>query len=199
MLEDFIVYLRASLDATRGSTTDLGRELDLLRRYLSIFQYRMGRRLTYSIECPEALRALPIAPMLLQPLVENAIEHGLEPKIEGGSVSVCVSATPLMVTIAVADTGLGFFGIAGGGVGLANVRERLQLLYGNEAKLVVQEHKPVGTLASISIPAFNLAHSDAASGTRLPPTDGVRARAEVVLKDSEQGGETDFRLSGTGS
>ncbi len=151
MLEDFIFYLRASLNVTRNSESNLGAELDLLRRYLSIFRFRMGSRLAYFIECPDELRSIPLAPMLLQPLVENSIQHGLEPKVEGGTISVRVTREGAELRIVISDTGLGFHPIGTPGVGLANVRERLYLLYGERAHLSIEEGKPSGTLATIAI------------------------------------------------
>jgi len=86
MLERFIDYLRASLAASRQERATLGAEADMIAAYLDVLGVRMGERLRYRIEVPAALRASSIAPMLLQPLVENAIAHGLEPKVEGGEV-----------------------------------------------------------------------------------------------------------------
>ena len=86
MLERFIDYLRASLAASRQERATLGAEAEMIGAYLDVLGVRMGERLRYRIEMPDVLRASPIAPMLLQPLVENAISHGLEPKVEGGEI-----------------------------------------------------------------------------------------------------------------
>ena len=86
MLERLIELLRGSLSASRAQHTTLGHEADLCRAYLDILAIRMSGRLRYDIDVEPALRALPVAPLLLQPLVENAIKHGLEPKVEGGRV-----------------------------------------------------------------------------------------------------------------
>jgi sensor histidine kinase YesM len=160
MLERFIAYLRQSLNASRNMQGTLGQELDLLTHYLELLKIRMGDRLQFSINASDALRTITLAPMLLQPVVENAIKHGLEPKVEGGRVDISIQNSNRSLIIEVRDNGLGFEAgnrvktldqSESGGVGLSNLRERLQLLYGNEARLDIQELKP-GTLVSITIP-----------------------------------------------
>jgi sensor histidine kinase YesM len=160
MLERFIAYLRQSLNASRNMQGTLGQELDLLTHYLELLKIRMGDRLEFSINAADGLRTIALAPMLLQPVVENAIKHGLEPKVEGGRIDISIQESNRNLTIEVRDNGLGFEvgnnaknlnQTESGGVGLSNLRERLQLLYGNEARLNIQELKP-GTLVSINIP-----------------------------------------------
>jgi sensor histidine kinase YesM len=160
MLERFIAYLRQSLNASRNMQGTLGQELDLLTHYLELLKIRMGDRLQFSIHAADALRTIALAPMLLQPVVENAIKHGLEPKVEGGRIDIAIQESNRNLAIEVRDNGLGFEAgnnartldqTESGGVGLSNLRERLQLLYGNEARLNIQELKP-GTLVSINIP-----------------------------------------------
>ncbi len=146
LLEQFNDYLRATLSASRRTHTTLGDELHLLERYLALMQIRMGARLAFEIDVPQDLRALPFAPLLLQPLVENAIEHGLEPKIEGGCIAVSARqdnpGPGARVVIAVRDTGLGSAALASSGnqrgVGLSNVRERVSALWGTTAQLSLQ-------------------------------------------------------------
>ena len=87
MTERLIGYLRHTLDASRREHATVGDELEIIADYLEILRIRMGERLWYSLEASDAVRAMPLSPMLLQPLVENAIKHGLEPKIEGGNVT----------------------------------------------------------------------------------------------------------------
>ena len=90
MLSDLIRYLRASLSRTREKTTTLGQEMELVRAYMNIYKVRMGDRLRYRVEMPAHLAGPPLSPMLIQPLVENAIKHGIEPKIDGGEIAVLV-------------------------------------------------------------------------------------------------------------
>jgi sensor histidine kinase YesM len=113
----------------------------------------MGERLRYELAVPPELEALELPPMLLQPLVENAIKHGLEPKVEGGEVVVSARRENQELILRVADTGIGFgAGMGGSGVGLANVRERLKGLYGERASLDLTENTPGGVVVSLRIP-----------------------------------------------
>lgn len=152
MLENFIQYLRGSLAASRESTTTLGREFDLMQDLLSILKIRMGDRLEVAIDLPEELRDLSLPPMLIQPMVENAIRHGLEPKIEGGCLRLSARREAGQLEIAIADTGLGFSGATSSGVGLRNVRERLRALYGDGARLSIEDNAPCGTRILIHLP-----------------------------------------------
>ena len=158
MTERLIGYLRHTLDASRREHATVGDEFDIIHDYLEILRIRMGVRLGYSLEASDAVRAMALSPMLLQPLVENAIKHGLEPKIEGGTITVSAHSEHGVLRISIADTGLGF-GVAtdtgGSGSGLANVRARLKALYGSGAKLTIDEQtKPAsGTRIGIEIPA----------------------------------------------
>jgi hypothetical protein len=141
LLEQFNEYLRATLSASRRVHTTLGDELQLLERYLVLMQLRMGPRLAYAIDVPEALRGLPFAPLLLQPLVENAIEHGLEPKVDGGRIVIRAERSGDQVSVHVEDSGLDAAARGSArsdkGVGLANVRERALALWGPTARLNV--------------------------------------------------------------
>ena len=158
MTERLIGYLRHTLDASRREHATVGDEFEIVGDYLEILRIRMGARLTYVLEASDEVRAMSLSPMLLQPLVENAIKHGLEPKIEGGNVSVSARAETGALRIEIADTGLGF-GVAtdtgGSGSGLANVRARLKALYGDSAKLTIDQlaEPATGTKISLFIPA----------------------------------------------
>ena len=154
MTERLIGYLRHTLDASRRDNATVGDELNIIVDYLEILRLRMGERLAYVIEATDATRALPLSPMLLQPLVENAIKHGLEPKIDGGRIIVSAAVHDDALQIRVEDTGLGF-GVAtdtaGSGSGLTNVRARLKALYGDGAKLTIEQPQ-TGTRICISLP-----------------------------------------------
>jgi two-component sensor histidine kinase len=149
-----IGYLRHTLDASRRDHATLADELTSIADYLEILRLRMGERLTYSIDADASVRALPLMPMLLQPLVENAIKHGLEPKISGGHISIRASSSAESLRIEIGDNGLGFaltpklHADDGSGVGLANVRARLRAKYGGEASLVI-DTLPVGETGAI--------------------------------------------------
>jgi sensor histidine kinase YesM len=153
MLERFIGFLRASLAATRQELTSLSAEGDLIAAYLDVLQVRMGPRLRYAVDIDPALAQFSLPPMLLQPVVENAIRHGLEPRVEGGEVRVSAKREGVGVSIVVADTGVGFAVATRGGTGLTNVRDRLRLLYGERAALTIAENPGGGTVVTIGIPA----------------------------------------------
>ena len=156
MLERFIDYLRASLAASRSEDATLASEAGLIAAYLDVLAVRMGDRLRYRIELPEELRQFKIAPMLLQPVVENAIAHGLEPKVEGGEIVVSAQREGEHVWVRISDTGVGLNESAprkpGGGVGLSNLRERLRSLYGGAAKVELLENQPCGMTVRLVLP-----------------------------------------------
>jgi sensor histidine kinase YesM len=169
MLERFIDYLRASLAASRGDQATLASEAALLEAYLDVLAVRMGERLRYRIDLPDELRGFVIAPMLLQPVVENAISHGLEPKVEGGEIVIGARAVGDRVCVEISDTGVGLAGAAtgsrkpGGGVGLSNLRERLTSLYGGAARVELLENQPCGMTVRLMLPLN-------ASPTSIPST-----------------------------
>jgi signal transduction histidine kinase len=153
MLSDLTRYLRASLATTRAARTTLGGELELVAAYLNILKGRMGRRLQVAIDIPDALKPLPLAPMLIQPLVENAVIHGIDPQITGGAIEIRVQRNDGAVEIVVADTGGGFsMDARSDGMGIANVRERLAALYGDQGRLRFTENRPTGVRAIIEVP-----------------------------------------------
>jgi len=133
---------------------NLGREMAVIRPYLEILKVRMEDRLQTRIDVPDGLLSADFPSMMIQSLVENAIKHGLEPKAEGGTLSVKAEIVHGKLAVTVADTGLGFgkAATAGTGIGLANIRERLQLLYGNKASVIVGENTPSGTTVTITVP-----------------------------------------------
>jgi sensor histidine kinase YesM len=152
MLESFIRFLRDSLAASRMETTTLGAEAELIAAYLDVLQIRMGSRLRYSIDVPADLAGVEIAPMLLQPVVENAIRHGLEPKVDGGDVAFTARRDGDDVAIEIRDTGAGFASTTRGGVGLTNLRDRLRGLYGERGALGIGEDARGGAAVTIRIP-----------------------------------------------
>ncbi|MEP6502022.1 MAG: histidine kinase [Betaproteobacteria bacterium] len=161
MIDQLITYLRSALAASRTEDSSLASEFTQLRAYLEIMSLRMGPRLTYRLDLPEDLEDVVVPPMLLQPLVENAIKHGLEPKVGAGRVEVAARRTDAGVELSVTDTGLGLLshgdvlGSAAsdsGSYGLLHVRERLQAVYGPLASLTLTRHAPQGVCATVRIP-----------------------------------------------
>jgi sensor histidine kinase YesM len=154
MLERLIVLLRSTAGAGNGGGT-LQAQADHLRAYLDILALRMGPRLGWTIDISPELAALPMPPMLLQPVVENAIKHGLEPKVEGGRVAIAARRDGSRLLLTVTDTGLGFRERRASdstGLGLANLRARLATLFGATAALTIEDNAPAGTRVTIALP-----------------------------------------------
>ncbi|MGH8850822.1 MAG: sensor histidine kinase [Casimicrobiaceae bacterium] len=152
MLGHLLAYLRAALPQIRSDSSTLGQEVELARAYLSIMQMRMGPRLSFAVSLPEALRTAPFPPMLLMSLVENAVKHGIEPKAGGGTIRIEARQEDAMMTVSVIDSGSGLADEIGQGVGLSNLRERLQALYGQRARFVLRGAVTEGVHATIEVP-----------------------------------------------
>jgi signal transduction histidine kinase len=154
MLRHLDGYLRATLATTRNDRGTLAEEFALLQGYLEILAIRMGPRLAYELDLPQALADATLPPMLLQPLVENAIRHGLEPAVEGGKVRVSARQEGRQLVLVVQDTGQGFgtSPLSGTGVGLAHVRERLAAVYANAASLETGENAGGGVCVTLRLP-----------------------------------------------
>ncbi len=168
MLEALTEYLRASLGSLRRSDSSLAAELELATCYLQLMRTRMGDRLRFELDVPPALRTAALPPLLLQPLVENAVKHGLEPQVAGGTVRVraraAVRAGVEAIELCVEDDGIGLAAAAararrspgrpdGNGIALANLRERLQALFGDAATLTLADTPPAtGTRACLVLP-----------------------------------------------
>lgn len=161
MLTQLIIYLRATLSTSRAEQTSLKQEFALIQAYLELLAIRMGKRLQYTLTLPDELQQAGIAPMLLQPLVENAIKHGLEPKMEGGSIHVAAKSLGGYLHLKVIDTGLGLpfnyddsdkADADGQHIGNANIRDRLLALYGPGASLSLTPNQPEGVIAHLILP-----------------------------------------------
>jgi len=145
--------LRATLAATDPDQVPLAEELSLLEGYLEIERIRFEERLRVHIEVAKDARAALVPTLLLQPLVENAIRHGIERRPEGGSVTVRARRRGETVELEVHDTGPGPGpGPIGAGIGLANTRARLSQLYGTSYRLALEPLPGEGTAVKISIP-----------------------------------------------
>ncbi|VWB64968.1 histidine kinase [Burkholderia lata] len=157
MLDSLNRYLRASLRRTRDATSTLGDELELVDALLKIASIRLGERLSYAIDVPAELHALPFSPLLLQPLVENALLHGIEPSIDGGVIVIRGRMRGDSLELNVIDTGVGL-GKSDtrlhGGVGLANVAARIRTLHGERGRVSVETNAAAahGVTATLLIP-----------------------------------------------
>lgn len=153
MLDRMIAYLRATLDASRSTTHTLQQEFDRLRDYLELMAIRMGPRLAYTLELPPQLADARVPALLLQPVVENSVQHGLEPQVQGGSIEVRASREGDRLVLQVRDTGAGDAAprSRGNGFGLVQLRERLSSLHGDRASLTF-ERGPAGAATRIVLP-----------------------------------------------
>jgi LytS/YehU family sensor histidine kinase len=172
MLDHLIRYLRATLGASHANLHPLATEFACLDDYLALMAVRMGPRLQVQLQLPDALRQQPVPPLLLQPLVENCIRHGLEPQVAGGRITVRAEQQAGQLLLTVRDTGVG---LPGDGApparvpapatadaqnsqrshyGTRHVAERLATLYGAQASFQLRPAPDAegGTLAEVRLP-----------------------------------------------
>ena len=155
MLDHMIAYLRATLNASRATSHSLQAEFDRLQDYLELMAIRMGPRLKFTLDLPGAIAQAKVPSLLLQPLVENAIQHGLEPKVAGGEIRVAARREGDEVVVEVCDTGVGLSGdgpASGKGFGMTQVRERLATLYGERASIAFGSVDAGGCRVTIRYP-----------------------------------------------
>jgi hypothetical protein len=164
MLDQLIAFLRATLSASRAMEHPLRQEFSRTRDYLSLMQVRMEDRLRVSFDLPPDLADIPVPPLLLQPLVENSVRHGLEPSVTGGRIELRACREGDSLVIIVRDTGVGRGNTgdsgtlsrraAGTGFGLQQVRERLATQYGAGASLTLSpaDDAEGGMVAVIRMP-----------------------------------------------
>ncbi len=158
MMAHLIDYLRSSLPSARSGSATVGSEFASLRAYVGLMQHRMGDRLQAVLDLDPTCAEVPFAPLVLQTLVENAIKHGLEPL--PGAARLCVSARRSgtdseRLVIEVVDNGVGLQAsprTRGTGLGLRNVRERLQAMHGSQATLAITGLASGGVRARIDWP-----------------------------------------------
>jgi signal transduction histidine kinase len=160
MLDHLIAFLRATLDASRAGLHPLADEFARVEDYLALMAVRMGPRLVTQFDLPVSLRELPVPPLLLQPLVENSIKHGLEPKIDGGRIELRAQREGDALVLTVRDNGVGLVAACGdnGGshFGLEQVRQRLAALYGDRARLTLEARPDGGTETRVTLPCAPL-------------------------------------------
>ena len=137
---------------TNISMISTAQEIESLRSYLEIFKVRMGKRLNYTIEMDDALENLAFPSMLIQPIIENSIKHGLEPKIEGGRIYLKVERLGKdRLRWTIEDTGLGLSDTVKLGTGLSNVMERVESLYGRNGQVLFTQNYSVGLTVALEV------------------------------------------------
>jgi LytS/YehU family sensor histidine kinase len=153
MQQSLIRYLRSSIPQMReGGRPTLGQQVDMCQAFLDIMAVRMEERLRAVVTVPEGLKSAVFPSMMLLTLVENAIKHGLEPRASGGKVEIGAEIVDGQLAVHVQDDGVGFAPKGDGGVGLANIRERLKALYTGRAELIITVPPTGGTCATIKVP-----------------------------------------------
>ncbi len=157
LISDLIRFLRATTPTLRDDATTVKQDAAMVRAYLRIMQTRLGTRLQWSVTIPEGLEDAAVPPGMLITLVENAIKHGIEPVPEGGRIDVTAvreaHADGAHIAWSVVDTGAGLVGApCATGIGLANIRERLALQYGERAALETDANNPRGFVARLVLP-----------------------------------------------
>lgn len=153
LLAELADLFRYQLQASKTDLVTVRDEVGFLQKYLDLEKARFGDRLHVHFEVPATVMNARIPPMLLQPLVENAVRHGIAPLIEGGEVRVQIQEREGQLQVSVSDTGAGLSGgkVNGFGVGLANTRLRLDKMYGSE--LILEANQPSGVRVRFEIPA----------------------------------------------
>lgn len=150
-------FLRMSIPSMRENRGALKRDFEQVAAYLSIMQTRMGDRLAFAVHADAEVEDFALPPALVMTLVENAIKHGIEPAAAGGRVDLSAARAGESVVISVRDTGVGFTSTAsseiGGGLGLSNVAQRLQAIYGADAHVKLTQNTPHGCVAVLTLPA----------------------------------------------
>jgi two-component sensor histidine kinase len=152
VFRSLIAYLRATLPQLQQDDATLADEGALVRAYLELMHMRMPDRLSYSVDIADDVKALRFPPMGLLTLVENAIEHGVDPSVEPCRVDVAARRVDAhTLHLSVSDTGVGMSEDAGEGTGLANLRERLKTAFGPQARVELSEVQPHGLRADIRL------------------------------------------------
>jgi signal transduction histidine kinase len=152
MLDNLLRYFEAASPRLHEGEVPLAQELQLVEAYLAIYRARMGPRLAYSVDAPAVLGQERIPAMILLTLVENALKHGVGPAVEGGRIRVSAERQRDALLLKVADSGRGMEVRHGHGTGLANIRQRLRMMYGTKAVLLLRSAEPRGVVASVLLP-----------------------------------------------
>jgi biopolymer transport protein ExbD len=178
MQKRLITYLRGALPQMREETCTLGREVRLVSSYLDLIKMRVEERLEIEIAVPQPLESAQFPPLMLQSLVENAIKHGIEPKPEGGKVTVAAKVIGSQLWVEVRDTGVGLVDpelldapTSGTGIGLSNIRERLAVLFPGKGRLTLMSDDRMGTVVRIGVPYQVGDTTQAAPARPQPPRE----------------------------
>jgi len=166
VLRSLVAYLRAAVPLLHQPEATLGRELELVRAYLELMHMRMPDRLQFELRVDDSALALRCPPTTLLTLVENAVRHGIDPSEDGGRIEIVVERRGGQCVMRVSDSGVGLRQSGNGlGTGLSALRERLQLMFGDGAKLRVTAREPRGVCAEVEIDVGRVLNPSAAVAT----------------------------------
>ncbi len=152
MLGQLTDMLRISLKRSRDTNIKLSEEIQMVSAYLEIQKTRMAGRLNFEIAIQESAKTIMIPPYLIQPLVENAVIHGIEPSAAGGMVSLTITEENDRLAVSIVDDGLGFNSSKGHGLSLKNIHHRLEVLYGTSGSLTVKQNSDSGVTSTLILP-----------------------------------------------
>ena len=156
LLDQLIDFLRATLEASRNPNGTVGEEFELLQNYLSLMKIRFGERLNYTLNLPDELSHVRLPTLLLQPIVENAIKHGIEPVASPESIRITADQSNNNVIITVENTGTNMdTPVSSVGFGVKSVRDRLKERFAGQATITyLSPLSPLnsGTLVTITLP-----------------------------------------------
>ncbi len=157
LIGHLVRFLRTAIPSMREDKGALKQEFEQIRAYLAIMQTRMGDRLDFAITADPLIEQYALPPALVMTLAENAIKHGIEPSEHGGRIDVHAALDDVTLVITVVDTGVGLNSTngreVGGGLGLSNIAQRLQAIYGDAARVKLTQNTPRGCIATLILPA----------------------------------------------
>jgi LytS/YehU family sensor histidine kinase len=148
-------FLRRVLEDSNRQQVPLSEEMEFLQKYLDIQKVRFAERLQLSVDVPRELLPAQVPSLILQPMVENAVKHGIAKRTQGGSIRIAAFRSNGMLTLSVYNDGPKLpadWQNSPSGIGISNVRTRLQSLYGDRFELSMQNHDPGGVEATVSVP-----------------------------------------------
>jgi LytS/YehU family sensor histidine kinase len=154
VLASLTSYLRAAVPRLHEPITTFEQEVQLVKAYLELMQIRMPDRLQFSVQADATTLGLRCPPLTLQTLVENAVQHGIDPSEDGGRIDVTVQLINNRCHVRVSDNGVGLVrAVDGLGTGLSTLRERLQLAFGGDTEVQLSAREPRGVVVELDFPA----------------------------------------------
>jgi LytS/YehU family sensor histidine kinase len=160
-------FLRRVVEDSDRQQVPLGEEMEFTRKYLDIQKTRFAERLQFSVDVPQELLPAQIPSLILQPMVENAIKHGIARRVQGGAIRITASRSNGTLTVRVYNDGPSLpagWQTSPSGIGILNVRTRLQNLYGNQFELNMRNQQPGGVEATVSVPFVSMPASGKTQG-----------------------------------